>query len=75
MSENAEVTVVGLTKVRPLIRVPAVGNGDDKLDDLCSLAGTDFASTGKIGTGAVAIGRSTEGVPAGYVERICADCT
>jgi len=33
VSETAgvTVTVVGLTKVRPLTRVPAVGNGDGKL--------------------------------------------
>ena len=73
VSGIAGVTVVGLTKVRPLTRVPAVGNGDGKFDDLSSFAGTNFASTGKIGTEAVAIGRPTEGVPAGYVDRICAD--
>ena len=65
VSETAGATVVGLTKVRPLKRVSAVGNGDGALDDLGSLAGTDFASTGEIGTGAVAMGRPTEGVPAG----------
>ena len=75
VSETARVTVVGLTKERPLIRVPAVGNGDDKLADFGSLAETVFASTGKIGTGAVAIGRPTKGVPAGYVDQICADRT
>ena len=75
LSGTAGVTVVGLTKVRPLTRVPAVGNGDSTLDDLGSLAGTDFASTDKIEIGAVGIGRPTEGVPAVYVDQICADRT
>ena len=69
VSGIAGVTVVGLTKVRPLTRVPAVGDGDGALDDLSddlsSLVGTDFASVEEIGTGAAAMGRPTEGVPAG----------
>ena len=61
VSGIAGVTVVGLTKVRPLTRVPAVGDGDGALDDLSSLVGTDFASVDEIGTGAAAMGRPTEG--------------
>ena len=57
------ITVVGLTKVRPLTRVPPVGNGDGRLD---SPAGIVFASIGEIGIEAAGIGRPTDGVLAGY---------
>ena len=75
MSGAAGVTVVGLTKVRPLTRVPAVGDGECRLDGLNPLAGIDFASTVELGILAVGIGRPTEGVPAVYVDQICADRT
>ena len=65
MSGSAGVTTVGMTKVKPLTRVPAVGNGDGRFDDLGSLAGTDFASIGKIRIGVVGIGQPTKRVPAG----------